>query len=358
MSAFRRGTEEGLAELAELGRLIRARGWHRKRTGRILAELAVHVALTVAALVVFVHVESWWIRAVAVIVGALAQFGIGLNSHSASHHAASDRPWVNDVLVYFGYPIMLGLSATYWRHSHVQVHHRHPVIVGVDDDFDLMPVFALHDVEIERASGWKRTYHARWQWLMLPLSIVFNGTNIIRSGLTYLFKALRDPARRRAAHWTDLGALLAHGALFVALPAVWWPAGDVIAFYALRLGFIGFVMFAVFAPGHYPGEVTGRLATAPRPGFVALQTAHTLDFRAGWLGRLYVAGLDYQIEHHLFPGLSHVNYPKVAPLVRDFCRRHGYPYRSLSWGEALWKSVVVFRTPKRVVRGPATEPRP
>lgn len=341
---------EGLQELAELGRQIRARGWHRKHTGRIVAELALHVTLAVAAFVLFVTVESWWLRALAVVAGTIAQFGVGLNSHTATHQAASDRPWVNDVLLYLGYPVLLGLSATYWRHSHVTVHHHNPVVIGVDDDFDLRPWFALNDVDIEAASGWRREYYARWQWLFLPLALVCNGPGMMLGGLRYLAGKLRDPARRGSAHWLDLVALGAHWSLWVLVPMLWLPAGDVLAFYALRLGLVGYVMFAVFAPGHYPAEAAGRLATAPPLGFIALQTAHTLNFRAGWLGRFYVAGLDYQIEHHLFPGMSHLNYPKIAPLVQEFCRRHGYPYRAFSWGEGLWKSLAVFRTPKRVVR--------
>ena len=60
------------------------------------------------------------------------------------------------------------------------------------------------------------------------------------------------------------------------------------------------------------------------------------------MGRLYCAGVEYQIEHHLFPGMSPTHYPHIAPMVEAFCRRHGYPYRTLGWGEALWKSYLTF----------------
>ena len=58
--------------------------------------------------------------------------------------------------------------------------------------------------------------------------------------------------------------------------------------------------------------------------------------------------MQYQIEHHLFPGVPHVYYPKLSPLVRRFCEENGYPYRTLGWAEAIWKSLIIFRNPKKV----------
>ena len=60
------------------------------------------------------------------------------------------------------------------------------------------------------------------------------------------------------------------------------------------------------------------------------------------------SGLEFQIEHHLFPNLSHVYYPKLAPLVRDFCAQYGLPYRCFSWDVVTWKSLMMFRSPSPV----------
>jgi linoleoyl-CoA desaturase len=58
--------------------------------------------------------------------------------------------------------------------------------------------------------------------------------------------------------------------------------------------------------------------------------------------------VEYQIEHHLFPNLCHVYYPKIAPLVHAFCKRNGYPYRTLGWGEAIIKSYAALFHPRPV----------
>jgi len=64
--------------------------------------------------------------------------------------------------------------------------------------------------------------------------------------------------------------------------------------------------------------------------------------------RWYAAGLDYQIEHHLFPEICHVYYPEISPLVQEFCRDHNLPYRWRSFSSAVYEAVRVFSRPKPV----------
>ena len=87
-----------------------------------------------------------------------------------------------------------------------------------------------------------------------------------------------------------------------------------------------------------------------RQDHVLLQTATTINFTTGPFGRLLCAGVDYQIEHHLFPGLGHRHYRRMAPRVAEFCREQGYPYRVMSWRTAVWKSLRAMATPRPVVR--------
>jgi fatty acid desaturase len=108
-------------------------------------------------------------------------------------------------------------------------------------------------------------------------------------------------------------------------------------------------MFAVLAPGHFPDEaIVVEKADLVEENFVLRQAATSINFRTGFFGRLICSGLEFQIEHHLFPNLSHVHYPKVSKLVEEFCHTNGYPYRTLGWGEAIWKSWKVFYAPKDI----------
>ena len=74
-----------------------------------------------------------------------------------------------------------------------------------------------------------------------------------------------------------------------------------------------------------------------------------MSFRTGLLGRFLCSGLEYQVEYHLFPNISHVHYPEISVAVQEFCTEHGLSYRSYSWAVALWKSWAVLRFPQQVV---------
>jgi fatty acid desaturase len=134
------------------------------------------------------------------------------------------------------------------------------------------------------------------------------------------------------------------------MPLLFWPLPAVIAFYVLRNILLGYAMYAVLAPGHFPAEAQ-RSTDEVRRGadFFAVQTAGTVSFRTGLIGRFLCSGLEYQVEHHLFPNVSHVHYPEISVVVRELCVEHGLSYRSYSWGMALWKSWEVLRFPQHVV---------
>ena len=345
----------GVADWSSLRAAVRARGLQRRTPGRILVELGVAVLLAAGGFVGFLATSDGWVRGAAVALGALGALAIGTNTHTSSHYGTSDRRRVNELLTYFGFPFCLHYSATFWWWKHVARHHPSPNVVGRDADADLQPWLAFTRPEVERARGLRRLYY-RGQWPFAFLLLAGIHLNMMISGWAFLLARLRDPRERRPAHLYDLAALLLFWAVWVGAPLAFAPAGDVLAFHALRTVLVGYGLFAVLAPGHFPAEAAAFSPGAAAPaaddaesGFLRLQTAATVDYRPGPFGRFLCAGLEYQIEHHLFPGLSHVHYPAVSVLVRDFCLRQRLPYRSLGWGEAVVKSFLVFVRPKPVL---------
>jgi linoleoyl-CoA desaturase len=139
--------------------------------------------------------------------------------------------------------------------------------------------------------------------------------------------------------------LLLHYTCLLVLPMLILGVQAVLTLYLLRMVFMGYLMFAILAPGHFPAEAA-CLSRAPDPSdYVRLQTFATVNFRVGWIGRFLCSGLQYQIEHHLFPGIAYVYYPKVSGLLQEFCQTHGMPYRSYEWDHVLYKCLATFRRP-------------
>jgi linoleoyl-CoA desaturase len=340
-------------DLLALQAELRRRGVFAPATANILAEWAYNLILT-AAVAGWWLLDAWWLRFAAVGVSTVGLLGISTCAHTAAHGAAV--PWrrLNAALAYFGYPFMLMVSAHYWRQKHNVVHHPTPNVVGVDADCDLMPFFATHEAQARAAGPVRAFYYRRLQGWVFPLAVTLNGFNVQRASWAYLLGRLCDPHTRRYAHSLDLGALLAHVAVWIVLPCALTSIGDALLLYALRIGLLGHAMFCAFAPAHFPLEADFLEPGAAGGDFVMRQAQATVNFRTGPLGRLACNGVEYQIEHHLFPGICHVHYPAVAPLVREFCRTHGYPYRVIGWGEGIWKSYasLFHLRPIRRIAGP------
>lgn len=331
----------------ELTEIVRERGWFEKVTGRILAELGLHLTLHFGGMVLFLTADNIWIRIVALFAMAYGGLGIATNTHTSSHNATSRHLWLNRGLTYFGYTFLWGTSAHFWWNKHCVVHHPAPNMIGIDDDADLMPFFAINQEEYESSRGLRRFFY-RIQWMLFPFVLALNTFFTEFQGWQFLLGILRDPERRKPAHWWDLSLILLHYVAFLAVPMLFFAPLEVLGFYFLRNVLMGYAMFIAFAPAHFPDEAAFLDKKEMEKDYLLRQMATTVNFRTGFLGRLVCSGVDFQIEHHLFPGVPHVYYPQMSRVVADFCKRHGYPYRTLGWFEATWKSFWIFYRPKKV----------
>ena len=336
--------------VTDLRREFARRGWDKKATGRIVFQLSIHVTLALAGIVIFLACHNPALEVLGLLISTFGCMGVGTNTHTSTHYATSEKRWVNEALSYFGYPMFLGLSATYWWHKHVVLHHPAPNVVGVDSDADLLPWFAITADEVHASSGLRRFYYEHLQFWLFPLALALNYFSIEAGGWTHLMGMLRHSKGRKSAHWIDLGAMILHYVIWIGVPLLFWPLPAVAGFYILRSILLGYAMYAILAPGHFPAEAQRTTAEARNGAdFFAVQTAGTVSFRTGLLGRFVCSGLEYQVEHHLFPNISHIYYPQVSVAVQAFCAEHGLSYRSYSWPMALWKSWKVLRFPQQVV---------
>ena len=336
--------------LESLRQVLTEKGLYRKATGRILLEWLLHMTLTVGGIALCITSRSWVGETSGFLISMLGSVGVATNTHTSSHYATSNKAWVNELLTYIGYPLFLQLSATYWWKKHCVLHHRAPNVVGVDDDVDLLPWFALTEKDQQVLNTMGRFYY-RVQWVGLPLLLAFNGFHMQIAGWVYVLRTLQRPRHRSSKHWLDLVALASYWIAWVVLPTLIFPLSSVLLFNACKIVAMGFLLFIVLAPAHFPQEacLDRRYLAAD---FIFRQTIATVNFRTGLLGRLLCSGLEFQIEHHLFPKISHVYYPVVSPHLRDFCRLTGYEHRTLGWPEAVWKSCLAFTRPKKVLQPP------
>jgi linoleoyl-CoA desaturase len=276
--------------------------------------------------------------------------GIGTNCHCASHHATSRSRRLDAALTYAGFSMFLLVSTTWWRVRHLSQHHPTPNIVGVDRDIEFRGWlrFTDRDPAPRGPMRWSSRSLRRAAVVVILLGFLL----ALQAGsLGLLAEQLRDRSKRRRAHVIDLAALTAGAALWFVLPLAWFSITEVLVFHALRIPLLSLALFAAFGPAHLHAEAAALDAGLCDSDPLLLYTATTIDFVTGPLGRLLCGGLDYHIEHHLFPELSYVHYPALQPIVEAYCREHGYPYRRLRWGEALQRTIENLADGKPVVNG-------
>jgi len=308
---------------------FRATGNRRRDCGAMYVKTAILLATFAGSYVGLVLVaQTWWQGLGLAILLGLSAAGIGFSiQHDGGHQAYSSAPWVNTIMAMT--LEVIGGSSYLWRWKHVVFHHTYVNITGQDTDVDLGILARLTPHQERRA------FH-RWQHLYLwPLygllaikwQLVDDFRKLIRGRIS------NQPfPRPRGA---DLAIFAAGKATFFALafgiPLLFHPIGVALLYYAVAGLVTGIVLSVVFQVAHCVEEAefpmpmmgTGRINHA----WAVHQAETTVDFArqsraVTWL----VGGLNFQIEHHLFPRICHLNYPAISRLVEETCRDFGVRY--------------------------------
>jgi len=256
--------------------------------------------------------------------------GIGLVlMHDANHRSVSKRQIINKIAGKSLY--LLGGHPETWRHQHNTMHHGYTNIEGYDEDID--------PLEFLRFSPHKklRKIH-RFQFIYAYfayglMTITWITTKDFKQLIRYRReKALPYDEKKYNILMTDLiVSKVLYYAVFLAIPIIFFP----VAWYWTLIGFIlmhlvtGFILGIIFQTAHV---VTTSDYPLPENGSIENNWAiHQLQTTADYAPRnrvlsWLVGGLNYQVEHHLFPNISHVHYRNIAPIVKKTAEKYNLPY--------------------------------
>ncbi len=273
---------------------------------------------------------SAWLAAALTLSVALATAGIGFSvMHDANHGAYSRGRRVNRA---WGLTLdLVGASSYLWRFKHNVQHHTYSNVDGMDADIDAGPFLRL------AGSQRLRPFH-RWQQVYAwPLYGVLAVKWWFVDDVVDVVRGRIGPHPFPRPRGAELAAFVLGKAVFVTwalvVPALVFRSAWVAPAFLLGAFALGVVLSTVFQLAH---AVPGATFHAARPGdqrmptgFAEHQVRATVDFAPsnrllGW----YVGGLNFQIEHHLFPDVCHVHYPALAAIVETTCRQAGIPHRT------------------------------
>ncbi|SCG80475.1 Fatty acid desaturase [Micromonospora echinaurantiaca] len=316
------------SDYADLSRLVRTVGLLERRRGYY----AVRIGLVVGCFaglwaLVFLLGESWWQLGVAVAL-AVVFAQAGFIGHDAGHRQIARTRRANDLIGIVHGNLLTGISYGWWVDKHNR-HHAHPNTVGKDPDITVAPLsFTADQAGRQRGLG---ALVVRYQaYLFFPL-LLLEGLHLHANSV----KAILGP-RRIARRPVEAGLLALHLGGYLAAVFLLLSPAQAIAFILVNQGVLGVYLGCSFAPNHKGMPILGG---DDNLNYLRRQVLTSRNVRGGVLLDTVLGGLNYQIEHHLFPSMPCPNLRRARPLIRRFCAEHDIDYHETtlgrSWAEAL-----------------------
>lgn len=331
--------EQG-SDFAELCRTVKQAGLLRRRRGYYVAKGVLTVGVFAATWVVFGYLgDSWWQLCTAAFL-AVVFTQLSFIGHDAGHKQIFRGRRANDA-VGLGFGGLVGLSYGWWIRKHNR-HHANPNHEDHDPDLHVPAlIFTTGQGRTKRGVlCWMAKYQA---FLFFPL-LLLEGLNLHRNSIQAVW---RDDVKSRRL---ERFLLIAH--IGVYLTAVFLVLSPILAvvFILVHQGLWGVYMGCAFAPNH-KGMPT--LTEDDVPDFLRKQVLTSRNVRGGAWTDFALGGLNYQIEHHLFPSMPRPNLRHAQALVRQFCAQRGISYAECgllrSYGHVL-RHLHEVGAPLRAVR--------
>jgi len=253
---------------------------------------------------------------------------VGFNvMHDGAHGSFSRYKWINSLASNFAN--FLGASQYMWKMKHNIIHHTYTNIHGVDDDIEARPLLRLCEEQPRYKIHKYQHYYFGFAYSLLYIYWIFV-TDYTKyfSGKIGSITLRKMTLQEHIYFWMYK---ISHAAIFVVIPII------MVGFTAWLIGFLtmglvaGFVLSIVFQLAHtvehthfpMPDELTGKMEDE----WAIHQIKTTANFATknklvSWL----VGGLNFQIEHHLFPKISHVHYPAISKIIKQVCDEYGIKY--------------------------------
>jgi fatty acid desaturase len=297
-----------VAQMTDLGLMRRRYGWY---IGRGILLLALFAAAFVAMFTLGAGPIQLVVAAVfGVLFTQAAFFG-----HDAAHRQVFVSGKRNEALARILSNVVVGLSYGWWMNKHGK-HHANPNKVGKDGDLDPGAiVFVAEDAQVR--TGLAAWLTARQHWFFFPI--------LTLAGLDLHVRAVqavagKEPVKHRKLEATLLAVRLIGFPVVVFLAlGPWWG----LAFLAVQIAVFGVTMGGSFAPNHKGMPIVPPTLSID---FLRRQTLMSRNITGGPVMDVAMGGLNYQIEHHLFPTMPSVHLPQAQPIVKAYCEANGVAY--------------------------------
>ena len=302
-------------------------------------------------LIVFFGLQYRWVVhgssiSLAIFYG-IAQALIGMNvQHDANHGAASKNPWINDVLGLGA--DMIGSSRWLWMEQH-WTHHAHTNNADKDPDATTAEPFLLfNNYSVDHvARKWFHKFQAIYATFLMSAYWLASVTNtevldLKHSGAAKAGIRMENGYIKGCRKYATALRILY---IYVNIITPFQRAPFLTAFgHVMLMGVAGSLVLAIlFSMSHnFQGAERHPTSQNDSPVCWFKSQVETSCTYGGFVSGALTGGLNFQIEHHLFPRMSSAWYPYIAPTVRDVCQRHGVRYTYYPWMWQNWRSTLQY----------------
>ncbi len=280
-------------------------------------------------LILFLDISGWWKLLFTVLMGA-GMAGVGMNvMHDGNHGTYSSKSWVNKLM---GSSIYILAGNVYnWQIQHNVLHHTYTNIHGHDEDLD-----AGRIIRFSEHTKWRR-FH-KFQHIY---SVALYGLLTFNWALTTDFKQTRDYLKRQLSYkkmpsptkqWSTLAITkLIYVTIWLAIPMLigitWWKV--LLGFFVMHYT-AGLILSIIFQLAHVVEENEMPLPNEKgemKNTWAIHQLFTTTNFATNnKLVNWFTGGLNHQVEHHIFPNISHIHYTKISEIVKETAQEFNLPY--------------------------------
>ncbi|MEU5162794.1 acyl-CoA desaturase [Streptomyces sp. NPDC020875] len=309
------------SDFAPLLRVVREQGLLEHRTGWYVRGIAVNL-LGIAAVITGMALTggSWWVLPLAPALSLLCARAAFV-AHDAGHSQITADRGTGRLIQLLHANVLLGVSQEWWNDKHNR-HHANPNHIDKDPDVAADVLVFTQEQAVERG-GFRGWLTRRQAWLFFPLTTL-EAIALKISGFRGVFGRNRL-FRSARARWVEGALLLLHVALYLTLLLTTMPVGRAVVFALVHQMVLGLHLGMAFAPNHKGMEMVDE-ESGRGLGHLRRQVLTSRNVRGGAVTDWLLGGLNYQIEHHLFPSMPRPHLRLAQPLVRAHCRALSLPY--------------------------------
>jgi len=279
------------------------------------------------------YVDNLASKVIGCISLGISSAGIGFNLfHDAIHGSLSCNRKINQFMGFVTCSL-IGPGQFFWRHKHNYLHHQFPNIKKWDDDLE-----TREGLRLSPEQPWSIRY--KFQHIYAPFIYALTSIEwfFLKDYIQYFTLKMNEwqgiPKMKTKDHFEFWLAKAIYYSLTVALPLTVFSFSEYIVGFFIYHFSLSVTMAAIFQLAHvmeecdFP-EVDEANGTIDR-GWAELQLSTTVNFApTSKFITWFSGGLNYQVEHHIFPNISHTYYPIISPVLEKTCKEFGYPYYSI-----------------------------